>query len=628
MKKQVKKYSIIFTLIMCCFFSSNYLNAQPPYLYPATRKDSLLQPNIIYPQPGLYAITSLNSDMLSTGLPSDSNKLWAIAFGGGLNGQPLPPNMLSLAGIYLGCIDKTHGAYDSTVIPFPDFASSTCTIGQCPDIDVALANYLDHTGKMHYYVIGVYSGAYHSVTLGVLTAIYLEAYELNISSYPTIGLSSHIGPIVISDTTLGYPATTPRIDMCADNTGFSMPVPPATYPASYTPCMHKFAISWIEYYSPAHYQVVATAGDVTALPSITGIRTTITTDSWIGCDIACTHDPISNVDSAFITYGDAYSGAHLHVTGWSLNTYRVGATHTAVATNFSFPRIDAATIYDYNNRGANTLWHVVQAKTGAPDYIYHFGSGQYLAKSGPGVRRTDWEYRDSNGYDIDAAVICGTGNFFNGGESPGKDSFTVGFWSKIPTKITSSGKGDFYVYGVGNSFYSGATGPIAPGTMYQEVNCDPLNATLICSDPYVTVSNCSNTGQDILVAWFDGFDADCSYTIPPGPFPPPPGPPPTGNIKYMFGTEPAIPYAFKNAELNKLQNQLFAIAPNPATDYIKVSGIKKATYEVLSLSGQRVTSGVLTNDNNIVDVKSITPGAYIIQLFEGAYMQKIKFIKN
>ncbi|MGN6568460.1 MAG: T9SS type A sorting domain-containing protein [Flavipsychrobacter sp.] len=578
-----------------------------------------MQPNLIYPQPGLYDLTSLNSDMLSTGTPSDSNKLWAIAFGGGLNGQPLPPNMLSLAGIYLGCIDKTHGAYDSTVIPFPDFASPTCTIGQCPDIDVALADYLDHTGKMHYYVIGVYSGAYQSVMLGkVLTVIYLEEYELNISSYPTIGLSSHTGPIIISDTTLGYPATTPRIDMCADNTGFSMSTPPV----SYTPCMHKFAISWIEYYSPAHYQVVATSGDVTALPSITGRRTTITTDSWIGCDIACTHDPISNVDSAFIAYGDAYSGAHLHVTGWSLNTFRVGATHTAVATNFSFPRIDAATIYDYNNRGANTLWHVVQAKTGSPDYIYHFGSGQYLAKSGPGVRRTDWEYTDQNGYDIDAAVICGTGNFFNGGEVPGKDSFTVGFWSGIQTKLTSS----YYIYGVANSFYSGAIGPIPPGTMYQEVNTGPLYG--FCNDPRITVSNCSNTGQDILVAWFDGYFVDCSYAMPPGPYPPPPGPPPTGNIRYKFGTLPRLPYAFKTTELNNTQNQRFAISPNPTTDYIKVSGIEKANYEILTVTGQRVLSGMLTHDNNVIDVKLLTPGMYVIQLFDGPYMQKIKFIKN
>ncbi len=75
------------------------------------------------------------------------------------------------------------------------------------------------------------------------------------------------------------------------------------------------------------------------------------------------------------------------------------------------------------------------------------------------------------------------------------------------------------------------------------------------------------------------------------------------------------------------------IAPNPSSDIIQVSinNFNKAldfTYEILSLSGQTISSGSLSDINTVIDVQSINSGAYYIRVKgNGNVLSHTKWIK-
>lgn len=59
------------------------------------------------------------------------------------------------------------------------------------------------------------------------------------------------------------------------------------------------------------------------------------------------------------------------------------------------------------------------------------------------------------------------------------------------------------------------------------------------------------------------------------------------------------------------------IYPNPASDYITISGIKKRTenYEVYNLIGQKMREGIISNEERI-DIQNLSKGIYLLK-FEG-----------
>ncbi|WP_374459753.1 T9SS type A sorting domain-containing protein [Chryseobacterium taeanense] len=67
------------------------------------------------------------------------------------------------------------------------------------------------------------------------------------------------------------------------------------------------------------------------------------------------------------------------------------------------------------------------------------------------------------------------------------------------------------------------------------------------------------------------------------------------------------------------------VYPNPASDFIKISGIKKKeNYTIFSVSGQKITYGS-ASENEQIDITHLTSGTYIIRLQDG---QDVKFIKK
>lgn len=67
------------------------------------------------------------------------------------------------------------------------------------------------------------------------------------------------------------------------------------------------------------------------------------------------------------------------------------------------------------------------------------------------------------------------------------------------------------------------------------------------------------------------------------------------------------------------------VYPNPASDYITISGLKKTeNYEIYNLIGQKIRKGITTNDESI-DIQNLIKGIYLLKLENG---NTLKFVKE
>ena len=64
------------------------------------------------------------------------------------------------------------------------------------------------------------------------------------------------------------------------------------------------------------------------------------------------------------------------------------------------------------------------------------------------------------------------------------------------------------------------------------------------------------------------------------------------------------------------QNQDFVIYPNPAKEFINVQVdlTEDAQYNIYSISGELVCSGILNSHNKTIKLPSLSKGLYIFQL--------------
>lgn len=65
----------------------------------------------------------------------------------------------------------------------------------------------------------------------------------------------------------------------------------------------------------------------------------------------------------------------------------------------------------------------------------------------------------------------------------------------------------------------------------------------------------------------------------------------------------------KQTDLNKLR-----VAPNPAKEFVRLSGLKDVQLDVYSIEGRRVMSKVLKEEKNRIDISALNPGIYIMKI--------------
>ncbi|MFM9056710.1 MAG: DUF1028 domain-containing protein [Bacteroidota bacterium] len=78
--------------------------------------------------------------------------------------------------------------------------------------------------------------------------------------------------------------------------------------------------------------------------------------------------------------------------------------------------------------------------------------------------------------------------------------------------------------------------------------------------------------------------------------------------------------------MNTLESATWNVYPNPAGDYVIVagnaSGFVRASYRVLDTEGRLVLEGLLHSDTNRIDLSTLKPGVYTLQL-PGGGQQKV-----
>ena len=79
-------------------------------------------------------------------------------------------------------------------------------------------------------------------------------------------------------------------------------------------------------------------------------------------------------------------------------------------------------------------------------------------------------------------------------------------------------------------------------------------------------------------------------------------------------------------------NIVFAVYPNPSTDYVKFSlndaFLDKAEVTITNIQGQVVKRQNISSNFNRIEVADLSNGVYFIQLTSGNKLGFSKFIKN
>jgi hypothetical protein len=84
---------------------------------------------------------------------------------------------------------------------------------------------------------------------------------------------------------------------------------------------------------------------------------------------------------------------------------------------------------------------------------------------------------------------------------------------------------------------------------------------------------------------------------------------------------------FLNYRIRKLYNPLgvpltpemkYSVYPNPANDELNIDGLAENTqYRMLSVTGACLRQGILVPGNNVLSIKNLVPGVYILELTDG-----------
>lgn len=549
---------------------------------------------------GVTDIHTVNCDMLDVGAyfsnATGNDKLWTIAYGQEKGSLSFPLT----SGLYVG-VENGTTSYNPLSIPLP-YNGFPWSPTQAFDPDVVVGNWSDVNGT-HYFVAAVYQDG--------IDDIYMDAYELDFSTYPNITTN-----IIVVNKLLGSGGWHPHIDLCADPSGY--------VGGTYTPMMHRFAVAW-----SGTYEVWVASDDMATFNSgTTVIPDPAIPNHGLWSDIACVTDPVNGKEMAYLIYNDGWGPKTNYITEWDLNMKVTGPTYTGVISipySFHHPRIDAATLYDYHDNDGGTLFYAVdfaeQSIYGASAYrIWHATYGNYGSTCGTGqFTATFDDFNPLSGYAMCVPcptpiwwenydpVVCGTGDFLGGGEFPSKENFTYGFYGYGTHHVggTPVSHDDYFVGAVDNHYCAGWGSGIPPGQVVQEVNNTPL-ATSFNSGTWnfqgcsMGVATCTNSGYDVLAAWYTGDPAVYG-----------------GEIRYKFG---GTNYAFKlPASVTKIDAGTMEIYPNPAENFVVIKNNSKdftiSSVNVYDITGRIVFTQQASDVQSAsirLDIGSLSPGSYVI----------------
>ncbi|MEO6831572.1 MAG: T9SS type A sorting domain-containing protein [Chitinophagaceae bacterium] len=142
------------------------------------------------------------------------------------------------------------------------------------------------------------------------------------------------------------------------------------------------------------------------------------------------------------------------------------------------------------------------------------------------------------------------------------------------------------------------TAAVAPQTW--EVNCGPISYPWDVSRSF-HISNCSNTGYDLLSSWYEGM-----------------------NVVYKTTTNTMNFRMLSNTSVSSTSNSPIILSPNPAQNQLKISGMVSGQYSIKDVLGKVCDKGTLPA-NGTINISALQAGIYTVELrnAERAYSTKL-----
>jgi hypothetical protein len=434
-----------------------------------------------------------------------------------------------------------------------------------------------------------------AVVYQINTDVYLDVYKLS-----NLGTGSFSYTTIVSQhqvNTIRHPADTfhtgPHIDMWSDANNLNS--------NNGLPSMHEFAIVWAE--DPCVFpftclghsgnieasEVMYMAGDINDVSYATNwLPVHLEFDHWFP-DVACLTDINTGEKKMQIVYNQwAPYPYDLDYVEFNYST-PAPITSTPIDNGeFFSPRIEAMSQYD--NTAGTIKWQAAASK--GLFSINPMGGGPY------GWRV--YQYNDFNGYG-------------------GSHLSSPHYWYDCKSPCVAAGISTTFSSDLGNTQYTTSYNPhvlhnfynriISPFTgvedsRWWEVVDSNVNPVVYNWDASrsTAISNCSNSGLNLLTAWFDGT-----------------------NIVYK---ESPNTNAYKSTGVTSALQSKARIYPNPVKTNLQISNADNMDYQLVDVTGRTVKSGIVKHDA-ILDMGSLQQGFYMIQLSkDGTIQQTLKLTKE
>lgn len=432
----------------------------------------------------------------------------------------------------------------------------------------------------------------------------IEIWEAVITSVGgTISYTSPVLTRIITNTNGAGKMCNPHIDAAGD---VNMPISVSPHGLFYYGS-DDFVVSWEEHggalpgiwASPYNYKTALTLNNPVQVFS--GFA------EWsdVGCRGHYTLVPSSASYTAYISFVDSISRI-IHVgvitADKSATVFMSGGSFPISSgtskPDYGYPRIEARRVGDVTT--GITTWEVVaDGNTGFGFWEIHtFNDVAGL---------TPLSVSGSNNHYRPAVTGTGQENSATGVVNFGSEKFTVSYYSDDVTAFTNSSPNGDYV----SNFVDMSGGGLWTTGDYYEVQNYSLNQFFNVGQPCIAVSTSSNTGDDLLTVYYDGYNGT------------------NGAIKYKFMNGNAINYKTGTTSVNNINEEKnYVVFPNPATTTLTVNGTVKADYTIVDIVGKTVATGTVSNSNNTVAIEKLTPGNYLLNLSENGHTTIVKFVKQ
>ena len=304
-------------------------------------------------------------------------------------------------------------------------------------------------------------------------------------------------------------------------------------------------------------------------------------------DVACLTDnssgtPVQMAEISYIGAGGLMLAEYNYTTPPVPSWLPILSATTLDAGTHFLPRIEAMSQYDAFASPYAAKYQVVSAKTVTGLFTTQQAWG-YNDIAAP-TWLSDMYVLNSDSDCKSPCVAAGIGPAFS--SDIGNQQYTVGFFPRSKTEIIERIVDPF----------TGAT-----NSRWWEANCTPVNYSWDAARS-MSVSNCSNSGFNLLTAWFDGT-----------------------TILYK---ESPNTMAFKTTGLGQAAAGAISAYPNPVGGLLHIDGVAGNRFCITDVTGKGLIQGKIS-PGGTVDLRHLQPGMYLLRLTgENSPLISLKFIKE